>query len=433
MSVTLHTSHGDIKVEIYCESVPKTAENFLALCGSGYYDQSPFHRVIPKFMAQTGAPATPNPPENPKGGRSIWGGAFEDEIRPALRHGARGVLSMANKGPGTNGSQFFVTFDKAPHLDGLNTVFGRVIGDEGMATLAKMEGVEIDRKNRPKEPVRIENHLNLGLLWDVTGNVLILVGDIDRVDPSPLLDLLHELEQLKPVAGVKVSLPNSDHHAHYVAAPEQESSLTGTIGWKLHGSLSWNPPRGDYVVEKLPSLGTIVEEWSVYDLLTGLLNLLGLFFLVSKAAKGLSILTFIVTVRRGVNLTVEDFQCVCPVLEHLSVDLLCLISRTPRNEKLQVFQSVPWRVGRIRSDRLVGRRRCRTGGIDLVRTVGDGPLAILLTGFLAHAGYLVSTWLWKEFIIPLLQRLDVELKNTTLGTSFIPKRNADFEPARRGL
>jgi peptidyl-prolyl cis-trans isomerase-like 3 len=175
MSVTLHTSHGDIKVEIYCESVPKTAEvremllhsslklltnkyqNFLALCASGYYDQSPFHRVIPKFMAQTGAPATPNPPENPKGGRSIWGGAFEDEIRPALRHGARGVLSMANKGPGTNGSQFFVTFDKAPHLDGLNTVFGRVIGDEGMATLAKMEGVEVDRKNRPKEPVRIEN------------------------------------------------------------------------------------------------------------------------------------------------------------------------------------------------------------------------------------------------------------------------------------
>ncbi|KAF5007126.1 hypothetical protein FDECE_6531, partial [Fusarium decemcellulare] len=105
MSVTLHTSLGDIKVEVYCESVPKTAENFLALCASGYYDKSPFHRLIPKFMAQTGAPATPNPPDNPKGGRSIWGGAFEDEIRPALRHGARGVLSMANKGPGTNGSQ----------------------------------------------------------------------------------------------------------------------------------------------------------------------------------------------------------------------------------------------------------------------------------------------------------------------------------------
>lgn len=106
-------------------------------------------------MIQTGAPANPTP-ENPKGGKSIWGGAFEDEIKPSLRHGARGVLSMANKGPGTNGSQFFITLDKTPHLDGMNTVFGRVIGDEGMATLIKMEKVEVDRKNRPKEVIRIE-------------------------------------------------------------------------------------------------------------------------------------------------------------------------------------------------------------------------------------------------------------------------------------
>ncbi|KAL6855297.1 Peptidyl-prolyl cis-trans isomerase cyp10 [Amphichorda felina] len=156
MSVTLHTSLGDIKIEVFCESVPKAAENFLALCASGYYDASPFHRLIPGFMAQTGAPAKPTP-ENPKGGHSIWGGTFDDEIRPALRHAARGMVSMANKGPGTNGSQFFITFDKAPHLDGLNTVFGKVIGDEGLATLAKMEAVEVDKKNRPKESFRIES------------------------------------------------------------------------------------------------------------------------------------------------------------------------------------------------------------------------------------------------------------------------------------
>ncbi|KAH0523375.1 hypothetical protein TsFJ059_008391 [Trichoderma semiorbis] len=155
MSVTLHTSLGDIKIEVFCESVPKTAENFLALCASGYYDQSPFHRLIPKFMVQTGAPANPTA-ENPKGGQSIWGAPFEDEIRPALRHSGRGFVSMANKGPGTNGSQFFITFDKAPHLDGLNTVFGKVIGDEGLVTLAKMEAVEGDKKSRPKEPFRIK-------------------------------------------------------------------------------------------------------------------------------------------------------------------------------------------------------------------------------------------------------------------------------------
>ncbi|KAL2116904.1 hypothetical protein VTJ04DRAFT_9072 [Mycothermus thermophilus] len=156
MSVTLHTTLGDLKIEVFCESVPKTAENFLALCASNYYDGSPFHRVIAGFMAQTGAPAHPNPPDNPKGGRSIWGGTFNDEIRPGLRHHDRGVVSMANKGPNTNGSQFFITFAAAPHLDGLNTVFGKLLGDESLRTLAKIEQVEVDKKNRPTEPVRIE-------------------------------------------------------------------------------------------------------------------------------------------------------------------------------------------------------------------------------------------------------------------------------------
>ncbi|KKA28948.1 hypothetical protein TD95_005142, partial [Thielaviopsis punctulata] len=155
MSVTLHTTHGDIKMEVFCESVPKTAENFLALCASGYYDNSPFHRLIPKFMAQTGGPANPTP-DNPKSGRSIWGEPFADEIRPGLRHSGRGIVSMANRGPGTNASQFFFLFDKAPHLDGLNTVFGKVLGDESLAVLTRLEGIEVDKKNRPKEAVRIE-------------------------------------------------------------------------------------------------------------------------------------------------------------------------------------------------------------------------------------------------------------------------------------
>lgn len=173
MSVTLHTTLGPLKIEVFCESVPKTAEvplvsppplsvppanspqNFLALCASHYYDASPFHRLIPSFMAQTGAPASPSD-SNPKGGKSIYGGTFEDEIRPTLRHSGRGVVSMANKGPDTNGSQFFILLDKAPHLDGLNTVFGRLIGDDSLETLARIEAVEADKKYRPKEVVRIE-------------------------------------------------------------------------------------------------------------------------------------------------------------------------------------------------------------------------------------------------------------------------------------
>lgn len=102
-------------------------------------------------MIQAGAP-----PSQPKGGASIWEEPFEDEIRPALRHNARGIVSMANKGPGTNGSQFFICLDKAPHLDGKNTVFGHLLGDDSLETLSKLEDIEVDRKNRPKQEVKIE-------------------------------------------------------------------------------------------------------------------------------------------------------------------------------------------------------------------------------------------------------------------------------------
>lgn len=152
MSVTLHTTHGPLKLELFCQACPKTTYNFLALAASSFYDRSPFHRLIPNFMIQGGSPATGTVKDSP----SIYnsGGSFEDEIKPSLRHHGRGIVSMANKGPGTNGSQFFVTFGPAPHLDGKNTVFGRVL--EGWDTLDRMEGVQVDRKNRPIEAVRIE-------------------------------------------------------------------------------------------------------------------------------------------------------------------------------------------------------------------------------------------------------------------------------------
>lgn len=128
-------------------------QNFLALCASSFYDDSPFHRSIPAFMIQTGSPAL----AGPKVSTSIWGSDFEDEIRPSLRHNARGIVSMANKGPGTNGSQFFILYAPAPHLDGKNTVFGHAIGDEGLKILGLMEAREVDKKGRMKgEGVKIE-------------------------------------------------------------------------------------------------------------------------------------------------------------------------------------------------------------------------------------------------------------------------------------
>jgi len=155
----LHTTHGPLHLELFLSSTPKTSYNFLALAASGFYTSSPIHRLIPSFMFQTGSPSSSPDPKKPLS-TSIYGSDFEDEIRPTLRHNARGIVSMANKGPGTNGSQFFVLFSEAPHLDGKNTVFGRVlVGEEGVdseGTLRKLEEVKVDKKNRPLERVAIE-------------------------------------------------------------------------------------------------------------------------------------------------------------------------------------------------------------------------------------------------------------------------------------
>ena len=148
----LHTTLGDLKFEIFCESVPKTAENFLALCATSAYNGSPFHRIIKTFICQAGSPASD---AKHKTSPSIYDGEpFEDEIRPTLKHNARGILSMANKGPNTNGSQFFVTFAPQPTLDGKNTVFGKLL--EGDEVLDKIEELEVDKKGRAKEMPRIE-------------------------------------------------------------------------------------------------------------------------------------------------------------------------------------------------------------------------------------------------------------------------------------
>ncbi|KAJ7364249.1 cyclophilin-type peptidyl-prolyl cis-trans isomerase [Mycena olivaceomarginata] len=143
MSVTLHTTLGELKIEIFCEAVPKTAENFLALCASNYYDDCVFHRNIRGFMVQTG-----DPNGSGKGGQSIWGKPFPDEIRSTLKFNSRGMVAMANGGPDTNKSQFFITYAKQPHLDGKYTIFGKVI-DGADSTLDAMERVPVTPKNRP--------------------------------------------------------------------------------------------------------------------------------------------------------------------------------------------------------------------------------------------------------------------------------------------
>ena len=134
-SARFHTQRGEFSVELFADDAPLTVENFVNLARAGFYDGTTFHRVIPGFMAQAGDPTGT--------GRGGPGYQFGDEFSPRRRHDAAGVLSMANAGAGTNGSQFFITFGPTPHLDDRHSVFGRVT-----------DGMDVVRSIRERDPGR---------------------------------------------------------------------------------------------------------------------------------------------------------------------------------------------------------------------------------------------------------------------------------------
>ncbi|AFO55418.1 MULTISPECIES: peptidylprolyl isomerase [Natrinema] len=163
VTATLHTSKGDIDVELYDERAPRTVDNFVGLATGGktwtdpetgeevegepLYDDVAFHRVIEDFMIQGG-----DPTETGRGGP---GYEFDDEFHDDLRHDDEGILSMANSGPDTNGSQFFITLGPQPHLDGRHSVFGKVT--DGMDVVHEIGSVDTDANDQPREDVVLES------------------------------------------------------------------------------------------------------------------------------------------------------------------------------------------------------------------------------------------------------------------------------------
>lgn len=145
-SAVIHTTLGDIHVDFFTNECPKTCENFSTHARNGYYDGIVFHRVIKNFMIQTGDPLGDG-----TGGHSIWGGEFEDEIVRDLKHDRPFTVSMANAGPNTNGSQFFITTVATPWLDGKHTVFGRVT--RGSDVVKAIECAKCDKGDRPLETI----------------------------------------------------------------------------------------------------------------------------------------------------------------------------------------------------------------------------------------------------------------------------------------
>ena len=149
-SVIMNTTQGPVTVRFFADRAPKAVENFTTHAKNGYYDGVQFHRVIPSFMVQCGDPTATG-----RGGESIWGRPFADECHADVTFDKPGILAMANAGPGTNGSQFFITTAKTPWLNGNHTIFGEVI--DGYENVVKIEQTPTDRGDRPVEKQSIQS------------------------------------------------------------------------------------------------------------------------------------------------------------------------------------------------------------------------------------------------------------------------------------
>ncbi|HZT28487.1 MAG TPA: peptidylprolyl isomerase [Bryobacteraceae bacterium] len=146
------TSEGNFKIKLYADKAPRTVENFVGLAegtktGQPFYDGTIFHRVIPGFMIQGGDPTGT--------GRGGPGYRFDDEFHASLKHSTKGLLSMANAGPNTNGSQFFITVAATPWLDNRHSIFGEVV--EGYEVVEKIANVPRNSQDRPLQEVRIQS------------------------------------------------------------------------------------------------------------------------------------------------------------------------------------------------------------------------------------------------------------------------------------
>ena len=140
---------GDIELELFVDIAPKTCENFIGLVKKGYYDGIIFHRVIKSFMIQGGDPTGTG-----RGGESLWGSKFEDEVTPDVTFDQKGILAMANAGPNTNGSQFFITVIPTPWLNMKHTIFGKVVAGYD-DVIIKIENTRVGAGDKPIEEQKI--------------------------------------------------------------------------------------------------------------------------------------------------------------------------------------------------------------------------------------------------------------------------------------
>ncbi|WP_455949282.1 peptidylprolyl isomerase [Helicobacter pullorum] len=149
IQAVLETTAGKITLDLFPEVAPKAVENFVTHINNGYYNGTIFHRTIRKFMIQGG-----DPTGSGKGGESIWGKDFEDEIVKGYAFDKAGILAMANAGPNTNGSQFFITTTRTPHLNGLHTIFGEISKENKQESFKTLRKIEYSPTNSQDKPIK---------------------------------------------------------------------------------------------------------------------------------------------------------------------------------------------------------------------------------------------------------------------------------------
>ncbi|OQV23841.1 Peptidylprolyl isomerase domain and WD repeat-containing protein 1 [Hypsibius exemplaris] len=201
-AAVIHTTMGDIHVTLFAKECPKSVENFCVHARNGYYNGHIFHRIIKSFMIQTG-----DPKGDGTGGESIWGGEFEDEFHPTLKHDHPYTLSMANAGPNTNGSQFFVTVVPAPWLDNKHTAFGRV--SRGMEVVQKISLVKTNPKtDKPFDDISIVNIAIKKVFDEIPWPAV--VSDLTFSWAPPLAEIRRLRWIINPVFRPSFLLPSQD-------------------------------------------------------------------------------------------------------------------------------------------------------------------------------------------------------------------------------
>lgn len=250
--IVLKTTYGDLDIELWPKEAPLATRNFTQLCMEGYYDGTVFHRVVRNFMVQAGDPTGTG-----TGGASVYGRPFKDEFHSRLLFRHRGLVACVNENkPDTNGSQFFITLDRAEHLNKTATIFGKVVGDT-IHNLSRFNEVDTDQEDRPEDPIYIEK-------------AIVLVSPIEGIVPRKGKNVseeqtLRQVEKSRRIAKKNAALMSFDEEelvddASFAVKPKKLVKVEESPQLQDKDSLAGSEDGNIAVVEREEKIAQVVSE-----------------------------------------------------------------------------------------------------------------------------------------------------------------------------